>query len=180
MFLTDLILSFSWEQTSETVYLIFSANKSGEYFGYGKMASPVSTGEQSISDGTPQRIDSTPSSEFLIVTDTPRTETAPAGSVVDDPTRGTIFWEIDRIDEVGLGKTGGSGQIEDEGTADDSQSFGRPFNVDWLCWRRLPFHHTRGLRNPWNANKEVKIARDGTEIEPGVGRRLIRLFDLME
>ncbi|KAG5288367.1 hypothetical protein I7I50_01610 [Histoplasma capsulatum G186AR] len=167
-------------ETSETVYLIFSANKSGEYFGYGKMASPIPTGEQSISDGTPQRISSTPSSEFLIVTATPRTETAPAGSVVDDPARGTIFWEIDRIDEVGLGKTGGSGQIEDEGTADDSQSFGRPFNVDWLCWRRLPFHHTRGLRNPWNANKEVKIARDGTEIEPGVGRRLIRLFDLME
>ncbi|PGH30999.1 hypothetical protein GX50_06241 [[Emmonsia] crescens] len=174
----EVVLNHAYE-TSEAVYLIFSANKSGEYFGYGQMASPIPTGEQSSTEGSPQEMSSTTASEFLIITATPRTETAPAGSIVDDPARGTIFWEIDHKDDVGPEKAEGSGKTEDEGKVDDSQSFGRPFIVEWLCWRRLPFHRTRGLRNPWNANKEVKIARDGTEIEPGVGRRLIKLFDLM-
>ncbi|CAG8537103.1 30393_t:CDS:2, partial [Racocetra persica] len=35
---------------------------------------------------------------------------------------------------------------------------------------------TRHLRNPWNANREVKISRDGTEVEPIVGERLITEF----
>jgi hypothetical protein len=33
------------------------------------------------------------------------------------------------------------------------------------------------LRNPWNGNREVKISRDGTEIEPSVGARLLQEFD---
>jgi hypothetical protein len=40
----------------------------------------------------------------------------------------------------------------------------------------LPFRLTQGLRNPWNANREIKVALDGTEIEPSVGRRLIQMF----
>ncbi|OJD19095.1 hypothetical protein ACJ73_08667 [Blastomyces percursus] len=175
---SEAVLNHAYE-TSEAVYLVFSANKSGEYFGYGRMASPIPTGEQSSAEGSPQKNNSTTPSEFLIITATPRTETAPAGSVVDDPARGTIFWEIDRTDDITLEKADGPGKLEGEGKEDDNQSFGRPFSVDWLCWRRLPFHRTRGLRNPWNANKEMKIARDGTEIEPSAGRRLIKLFDLV-
>ncbi|PGH01282.1 hypothetical protein GX51_05337 [Blastomyces parvus] len=173
----EAVLNHAYE-TSENVYLVFSANKSGEYFGYGRMASPIPTGEQSSPEGSPPKTSSTTPSEFLIITATPRTETAPAGSIVDDPARGTIFWEIDRADDITSEKADGPGKPEGEGKGDDDQSFGRPFSVDWLCWRRLPFHRTRGLRNPWNANKEMKIARDGTEIEPSVGRRLIKLFDL--
>ena len=33
----------------------------------------------------------------------------------------------------------------------------------------LPFNRTRGLKNPWNANRDVKIAKDGTELETNVG-----------
>ncbi|KLJ08877.1 hypothetical protein EMPG_15706 [Blastomyces silverae] len=174
----EAILNHAYE-TSEAVYLVFSANKSGEYFGYGRMASPIPTGEQSSAERSPPKTSSTTPSEFLIITATPPTETAPAGSVVDDPARGTIFWEIDRTDDITSEKADGPGKLEDEGKVGDNQSFGRPFSVDWLCWRRLPFHRTRGLRNPWNANKEIKIARDGTEIEPSAGRRLIKLFDLV-
>ncbi|OJD11617.1 hypothetical protein AJ78_07649 [Emergomyces pasteurianus Ep9510] len=173
----EAILNHAYE-TSEDVYLIFSANKSGEYFGYGRMSSPIRTGEPGDTEGNPRKINLTTASEFLIITSTPPTETAPAGSIVDDPARGTIFWEIDRVDDVDMEKADLPGKTEEEGKVDDGQSFGRPFSVEWLCWRRLPFHRTRGLRNPWNANKEVKIARDGTEIEPGVGKRLIKLFDL--
>ncbi|ODH13442.1 hypothetical protein ACO22_07253 [Paracoccidioides brasiliensis] len=166
-------------ETSEVVYLIFSANKSGEYFGYGRMTSPIPTlSEPNGNQETVQGNNSVTASEFLIVTPTPATETAPAGYIVNDPARGTIFWEIDRTDGADEANADGPTN-EDDKSKMDSQSFGRPFNVEWLCWRRLPFHRTKGLRNPWNANKEVKIARDGTEIEPSVGRRLINLFDQM-
>ncbi|PGH18769.1 hypothetical protein AJ79_00182 [Helicocarpus griseus UAMH5409] len=218
----EAVLNEAYE-TSEAVYLIFSANKSGEYFGYGRMASRIPTtaspgesnGDNSsnvngILDGQ-QPIPAPATvieSDYLIITPTPRTATAPPGSIVDDPARGTIFWEIDRTisdttenddthpdaDGSGSGDTNTKTANETSTTKpgkteggkldnnintsddDDGQGFGRPFSVEWLCWRRLPFHRTRGLRNPWNANKEVKIARDGTEVETGVGRRLVALF----
>lgn len=33
------------------------------------------------------------------------------------------------------------------------------------------------LRNPWNQNREVKVSRDGTEIEPDVGRQLLNIWN---
>jgi hypothetical protein len=44
---------------------------------------------------------------------------------------------------------------------------GLPFRIEWLRVGSLPFSHTRNLRNPWNNDREVKISRDGTEVEPG-------------
>jgi hypothetical protein len=41
---------------------------------------------------------------------------------------------------------------------------GRPFGVAWLSTRRVPFSRTRGLHNVWNNSKEIKVARDGTEV----------------
>ena len=35
------------------------------------------------------------------------------------------------------------------------------------------FFRTRHLRNPWNYDREVKVSRDGTELEPAVGQRLL-------
>jgi hypothetical protein len=32
------------------------------------------------------------------------------------------------------------------------------------------------MRNPWNANREVKVARDGTELETALGQRLVAMF----
>ncbi|KAH8925271.1 hypothetical protein BT69DRAFT_1146492 [Atractiella rhizophila] len=58
------------------------------------------------------------------------------------------------------------------------KAWGRPFDVEWLKVERLPFNRTRHLRNPWNGSgREVKISRDGTELEPGVGEALLREFD---
>lgn len=114
----------------------------------------------------------------MAVTNTAATSTAPKGRIIDDPARGTIFWEVESSeddDEVrSEHNTEGPGdEVEGEG-----QSFGKPFRIQWVSTERLPFHRTRGLRNPWNANREVKIARDGTEIEPTIGRKLIQLFHL--
>ena len=153
---------------AENVYLIFSANKSGEYFGYARMAStisgePVNLGssaetEEARLTGTPQSIP------------TPATETAPKGRIIDDSARGTIFWEADHSD------TEPDSPTKEGSETGGGQHWGRQFNIEWISTARLPFFRTRGLRNPWNANREVKIARDGTELEPSVGRRLVGMF----
>lgn len=56
---------------------------------------------------------------------------------------------------------------------DEQQTWGQPFKVEWLCTDRLPFYCTRHLRNPWNQDREIKVSRDGTEVEPGVGQQLL-------
>jgi len=157
---------------AENVYLTFSANKSGEYFGYARMASLISgemvnlgpvhaaTEESNIS-GTPQSIP------------TPATETAPRGRIIDDSARGTIFWEAEHSDDDIESPVK---ERQDSTASASSQNWGKQFKIEWISTARLPFYRTRGLRNPWNANREVKIARDGTELEPGVGRRLVQMF----
>lgn len=124
---------------------------------------------------------------------TPATEFAPKGRIIDDSARGTIFWEADPGDEDRAPVIDGE-VADDEDTkvaeeveeADDAaavagnQSYGKPFKIEWVSTNRLPFYRTRGLRNPWNANREVKIARDGTELETSVGRRLVQMFQKAE
>lgn len=108
---------------------------------------------------------------------TPATGHAPKGYVIDDSARGTIFWEAE--------SDGGTDTKDPEDAAAtaemtesdvEQQSLGHPFRIGWISTEKIPFHRARGLRNPWNQNREVKIARDGTEIEPSVGRRLVNLF----
>lgn len=164
-------------RSTENVYLVFSANKSGEYFGYARMTSPI------LEDGS-KIVGSAPKAEHIVDAPdvpksipTPATEWAPRGKIIDDSARGTIFWEAELSES----------EVEDESAereftqtdADSSvvaQSWGKPFKIEWISTNRLPFYRTRGLRNPWNANREVKIARDGTELEPSVGERLIQMF----
>ncbi|SCV73425.1 BQ2448_7351 [Microbotryum intermedium] len=54
---------------------------------------------------------------------------------------------------------------------------GTPFPVQWMSTRHLPFTRTRSILNSFNNNREVKISRDGTEIEPNAGSALLRLWD---
>jgi hypothetical protein len=103
---------------------------------------------------------------------TPATGFAPGGHIIDDSARGTIFWEAEITDDEQ-----DDDKTEEVDAADaEPQTWGKPFKIEWISTARVPFFRTRGLRNPWNANREVKIARDGTEIEPSVGRRLTQLF----
>lgn len=160
-------LNKAYEQ-SDNVFLIFSANKSGEYFGYARMTSAIS--------GEPVKMSSAPSAEEAPSDSgvspqsipTPATATAPKGRIIDDSARGTIFWEADHSEE--------DEDSPDQDGSKGGQDWGRQFEIEWVSTNRLPFYRTRGLRNPWNANREVKIARDGTELEPGVGRRLVQMF----
>jgi YT521-B-like domain len=106
---------------------------------------------------------------------TPATEFTPKGRIIDDSARGTIFWEVERDEET-------EEEDDEQSTRSDqepetaSKAWGKPFKIEWLSTVRLPFYRTRGLRNPWNSNREIKIARDGTELETSVGRRLVGLF----
>lgn len=110
------------------------------------------------------------------------TATAPKGRIIDDSARGTIFWEADNNNKEGEAQNAEedgdniSGEGYESASPATPQAFGKPFKIKWMSTERLPFYRTRGLRNPWNANREVKIARDGTEIEPTVGRRLATMF----
>ena len=155
------------------------------------MLSPINDDEE-LALEVPPRTEPLPgTSDEPEVTTTAATATAPKGRIIDDSARGTIFWEVESSegehdecsDEKNTDGTGagpgppsfpGPMSVDDE----EAQSFGKPFRIQWLSTERVPFHRTRGLRNPWNANREVKIARDGTEIEPSVGRKLIALFHL--
>ncbi|RYP92503.1 hypothetical protein DL770_001369 [Monosporascus sp. CRB-9-2] len=166
----------------DNVYLVFSANKSGEYFGYARMASP-------INDDPAAAIEFAPKAQVTNDLDLPKaiateaTGNCPRGRIIDDSARGTIFWEIEREELDGEAET----DSEDSGSAKDgldgevgAKTWGKPFQLEWLSTTRLPFYRTRGLRNPWNSNREVKIARDGTELEPSVGRKLIGLFNRVQ
>ena len=196
------------------MYLIFSANKSGEYFGYARMTSEINQDPAAA-------IEFAPTSQSFDDADLPKaipteaTETTPRGRIIDDSARGTIFWEVqsESADDQEDDDTGAGGHLEEAGvlseSADnissvekvggvdgvdgldgmdgvdgvdgadgtgESQTWGKPFQVEWLSTTRLPFYRTRGLRNPLNANREIKIARDGTDVDVAIGRKLVSLF----
>ena len=106
---------------------------------------------------------------------TAATATAPEGRIIDDSARGTIFWEVVN-DEMIDGESGKDHLDEGDDLIGAAKSWGHPFNVEWISTTKLPFYRTRGLRNAWNSNREVKIARDGTEVEAAVGRKLLQMF----
>lgn len=130
-----------------------------------------------INDDPAAAIEFAPKAQAVEDPDLPRaiptaaTEFAPKGRIIDDSARGTIFWEAEPLE---------SEDAEDNSEGDEpegeSKAWGKPFKLEWISLNRLPFYRTRGLRNPWNSNREVKIARDGTELETSVGRRLITMF----
>jgi hypothetical protein len=156
-------------EEADNVYLIFSANKSGEYFGYARMTSKISGEAVSLGSSFTPVEPQSPGVPQSIATSA--TATAPKGRIIDDSARGTIFWEPELSDDEEVES------LETETSEfPDGQNWGKQFTIEWLSQTRLPFYRTRGLRNPWNANREVKIARDGTEIEPSVGRRLVQMF----
>ena len=59
---------------------------------------------------------------------------------------------------------------------DKEWSLSSSFEIKWISTTSLPFNRTRGLKIPWNANRDVKIARDGTELETNIGIRMLELF----
>lgn len=97
------------------------------------------------------------------------TEYASSGRIVIDEGRDSVFWESDGIIDSN------PDEVIDEVTSSPCTS--RSTKIHWMCTRRTPFYKVRGLRNPWNDNQHIKVARDGTEIEPNVGKQLINILE---
>ncbi|KAG6002137.1 hypothetical protein E4U21_003434 [Claviceps maximensis] len=167
-------------ENADNVYLIFSANKSGEYFGYARMISKMDEDPAAAIEFAP-KVMMVPEVDLPKAIFTDASEFSPKGKIIDDSARGTIFWEADRDDLEAAPESENETRSEKSGaTEEEVKTWGKPFKLEWLSTTRLPFFRTRGLRNPWNSNREVKIARDGTELEPSVGRRLIGLFNRVQ
>ncbi|KAL0568703.1 hypothetical protein V5O48_013279 [Marasmius crinis-equi] len=100
----------------------------------------------------------------------------------------------EREQEIGEGGSGAAGKGKEKATApdgidapaksnppdgdvapskDEPNAWGDSFKVEWICTERLPFYRTRHIRNPWNNDREIKVSRDGTELEPSVGQQLL-------
>ena len=113
---------------------------------------------------------------------TPSTECAPEGAIFIDAYRSTIFWEADVASEEdssprlisGAQDTSSGGEPADL-AKNGEWGYCNPFEVKWMSTNRLPFHYTKGLKNPWNLNRDVKVARDGTELETNLGIRLLEM-----
>jgi len=87
---------------------------------------------------------------------------------------GSSLESVDEIEEKGI-------KVEEDGRQPEEQkrvdTWGDSFPLEWLSTLRLPFHRTRDLRNPWNHDKEIKVSRDGIELEPSVGERLLEEWE---
>lgn len=70
-------------------------------------------------------------------------------------------------------KVAEGGDEPERGPGGREDAWGDCFKIEWICTEKLPFYRIRHLRNPWNHEREVKVSRDGTELEPMVGQRLL-------
>jgi hypothetical protein len=100
-------------------------------------------------------------------------------------------WYVQFSSSTSLNRTDGGGGRDG---AKGASLGGTPFKIEWIKVHRLPFAHTRyvppfpssvlladskihsNIINSFNSNREVKVSRDGTEIEPAAGLALLEAF----
>ncbi|KAF7300295.1 hypothetical protein HMN09_00912600 [Mycena chlorophos] len=267
-------------RTSKDVYLIFSVNKSGEFYGYARMASPIGPSESAQERVTwARRESSTSSSNAESLSDSPTPALAPEPVLPTDPSildpalddvktpsassqvhapilsaerfvgespeimtglrptnvqsapailgqphrlfsgvEPALKYSLDhhlvsaaaraepsaamiQLDEsapframrvravppvddvVAATAPPALGPVPEEGSGlgtspipvptATTPDWGNDFALTWICTDRLPFTRARNIHNPWNHDREVKMSRDGTELEPGVGKALL-------
>ncbi|GJE88461.1 YT521-B-like domain-containing protein [Phanerochaete sordida] len=213
-------------RTSKEVYLIFGVNKSGEFYGYARMAGPVlrHQGEQregqnvawasrSSLDSPTRRTSSSAASPasprsiaraYFSPADGARySEDSPLPMESPEPPRPPLdpqsriprhgelsYQELVLKPKAASGTSAaesapdapeeplpGAPEAAEEPKKDDGPVWGDSFPVEWIRTDRLPFYRTRHLRNPWNHDREIKVSRDGTELEPSVGQALLEEWD---
>ena len=84
------------------MYLVFSANKSGEYFGYARMSSPINEDPTAVIGLAPKAQPAESIGPPPIAIPTDATEFCPRGIIIDDSARGTIFWDAERENTEGM------------------------------------------------------------------------------
>ncbi|KAG5950486.1 hypothetical protein E4U53_004957 [Claviceps sorghi] len=169
-----------WATQSHNEEALNRAFQSGEYFGYARMMSKMDEDPAAAIEFAP-KVMTASEVDLPKAIPTDASEFSPRGKIIDDSARGTIFWEAENDDpEVSPASENETRSEQSGATEEEAKTLGKPFKLEWLSTNRLPFFRTKGLRNPWNSNREVKIARDGTELEPSVGRRLVGLFNRVQ
>jgi hypothetical protein len=162
---------------NSTVYLIFSANRSGEFYGYAQVigtyrsARNPSLDTVSVDDETILNQGPPPAEVKL----TDETEIVPAGYIFFDESRGTLFWDAGspKMDTIPAPDNGSGGKR----FFVNSLSSTTQFILNWQNnSRRVQFKESNGLFNALGENKPVQVAKDGTELDPVVGRKLVNLF----
>lgn len=146
------------------MYLVFSANKSSKFFGYARLTTPAIVSQCEVDSHKDLTVGYW---SQLHVSETAASLKAPAGTLIHNPDRETFFWIAQQPQKEA------QDLYRKHTLRINHKSPERPFSgtmqLRWLSTRRVPFSRARGLRNPWNSNRAVKIARDGTEVEPSVG-----------
>ncbi|KAJ6570861.1 YT521-B-like domain-containing protein [Mycena vulgaris] len=211
-------------RTAEDVFLIFSVNKSGEFYGYARMVGQVGEGDGarvpwavrspgSARTGLPPAAHETsmlhaPRAQLLIperLVDnsphplpTPPSTPPPLRDVHSAPAQlrrqhkpsaapkysldqHTAAKALERRDSIHPSRITSVAEekekLREQGERVDS--WGQDFKLQWICTASLPFQRTQHIRNPWNRDREIKVSRDGTELEPSIGEALLeewRLF----
>ncbi|KAG0275226.1 hypothetical protein BGZ95_009058 [Linnemannia exigua] len=144
---------------SKNVYLVFSANKSGEFFGYARMMDLISTeNEAAIMASREDRI------------------WQPALEIPISPEmKAAVLEEIEQAAKEGRQLTYDEAEaISRESTT--TKTWGIMFPVKWIDVHKVPFTRTTHMLNPLYENREVKVSKDGTEVDPTVGEQLVSLF----
>ncbi|KAJ7207548.1 YT521-B-like domain-containing protein, partial [Mycena pura] len=185
-------------RTAADVVLIFSVNKSGEFYGWARSAGPAPTAEaeaethaHSPFGNLARAVQSAPalfacqSSALLTVLPVLKSKYSLDPivlRVLEHPLLEPLLLAAPRGTEEGIrapadtpNRAGNGGGRQEQGGEGEGmgQCWGQNFALHWMCTTSLPFKSTRSLRNPWNHDRQVKVARDGTELEPAVGRALI-------
>ncbi|KAI0702255.1 YT521-B-like domain-containing protein [Cytidiella melzeri] len=100
-------------------------------------------------------------------------ETSSLGSVREEEEEMGEPGSLPDMARAGPGEPSGQGEEAGVQKKEDGPVWGESFRVEWIKTTRLPFYRTRQFRNPWNHDREVKVSRDGTELEPSVGQALL-------
>ncbi|KEF52684.1 uncharacterized protein A1O9_11101 [Exophiala aquamarina CBS 119918] len=58
------------------------------------------------------------------------------------------------------------------------EQFGNPCQIEWLSTTEIPFDEVRGIKNSWNSNKEVHVARNVTAIETRAASYLLKSWGI--
>lgn len=58
------------------------------------------------------------------------------------------------------------------------EQFGNPCQIEWLSTAEVPFEQVRGVKNAWNSNKEVHVARNVTAIETRAASYLLKSWNI--
>ncbi|GJJ74973.1 hypothetical protein EMPS_07331 [Entomortierella parvispora] len=149
------ILNDAFENT-RNVYLVFSANKSGEFFGYARMTSTISSENSlTLEANEPWK----PSIEIPL----------------SPEMRASLLEEYEQATKEGRQLTNEEAEIIARGST-TTTSWGTVFTVEWIQVHKVPFSRTTHLLNPLYENREVKVSKDGTEVEASVGEQLLSLF----